>query len=54
MAKGETTAPAAEKIEEEVDEGPFNCDKCDAIFSNEQQLQSHKIHGHPKNESTKK
>jgi hypothetical protein len=49
MAKGDTTATtAAEAPEEQEETGPFNCDKCEAIFSNAQQLMSHKIHGHPK------
>ena len=50
MAKGDTTttAAAAPEAEEQEETGPFNCDKCEAVFSNAQQLMSHKIHGHPK------
>jgi hypothetical protein len=48
MAKGDTTAAAAASEEQEEETGPFNCDKCEAVFSNAQQLMSHKIHGHPK------
>jgi len=50
MAKGDTTSPttAAAPEEEQEETGPFNCDKCEAVFSNAQQLMSHKIHGHPK------
>ena len=55
MANKETvkTGDAATIETEEEEQGPFNCDKCEAVFSNAQQRQSHKVHGHPKTTTTK-
>ena len=47
MANKETVK-TSETLEAQEEQGPFNCDKCEAVFSNAQQLMSHKIHGHPK------
>ena len=45
------TADSATIETDAEEQGPFNCDKCEAVFSNAAQLMSHKVHGHPKTEA---